>query len=41
MSGVSIITIAVGDHVSFDLENVTPAVGNITIRNFAVVLVRL
>ncbi len=41
MSGVSIITIAVGDHVSFDLENVTPAVDDITVRNFALVLVRL
>ena len=41
ISGVSIITIAAGDHVSFDLENVTPAANGITIRNFTLVLVRL
>ena len=41
MSGVSIITVADGDKVSFDIANVTAGTGDITLRDFAVVLVRL
>lgn len=41
MSGVSIITIADGDRVGFDLANVTAGAGDITLRDFTFVLVRL
>lgn len=40
-SSVSIITIADGDHVSFTLNNDATSDGNITIRDFTLVLVRL
>lgn len=41
MSGVSIITVADGDHVAFVVANVTAGTGDITLRDFALVLVRL
>lgn len=41
MSGVSIVAIADADKVSFDLANVTAGTGDITLRDFTLVLIRL
>ena len=41
MSGVSIITVNDGEHVSFMIRNSTPGSGDITLRDFTLVLVRL
>jgi hypothetical protein len=40
-SGVSIVSIADGDKVSFDIANVTINGSDITLRDFTIVLVRL